>query len=281
MAGAFPDDESWRIPWDIDGTKLFSITGGVATEVTDEVTKTILNNENVIDEVDRTVTWAWVFPSMRLLDRLVIYTDGGGTTQVEYSDNSTDGVDGTWFDAVELVNAVADVEPVYRTDQRRFTQDCKAIRLSSIGATDSGSGLSMVHIYGDFDFTVNNDSLILWHPNLDQRVPPGYFDYGNVVRGSSEDLTFRVRNLSSNLIAQDVSVFLDALTQATPGVAEQHLLSENAGLLFTSINNMGDLGPGVVSGMVTMRRNTSRTAELGLWAFRVRAIASNWVSSTG
>jgi hypothetical protein len=275
MAGQYEDYAGWRIPYDIDGTRVFQISGGVSTEATtDEIVA--LNDESVVTTVDKTLSWAWVFPSRRVLSHVMVYTDGGGTFLLEFSDDSTDGVNGTWSEEPwEILNATGTTPNVYRTGIRRVNQPCKALRISNIGSTSSGVGLAMVHLFGDYDYSLPVDSLVFWHPTLDSRLSPSYFDYGDVVKGSSEDLKFRLRNLSRSLIAADVVVYFDSLIHATPPVEAGHLASED-GVVFRSIYNAGDIGPSSVSGTIIVRRVTSRNAQSGLWAFRVRASAASW-----
>jgi hypothetical protein len=274
----YPAYPSWRLPYDIDGTRLYSIDAGVSTDRTDDAA--LINDESTDTTVERDLTWAWVFPSRRVIEYIMVYTDGEGTFQVEASDNSTDGVDGNWSIPWEVISAQgSDPKEAYRTGIRRSPIACKALRISEIGSTDSGTELAMVHLFGDFDYTTDTDSLVFWHPTLDERLPPDYFDFEEVIRGSSEDLTFRIRNTSSTLTATGVSVFLDATTDTTPSVPAQHLISQEE-TIYRSIENIGDIQPTALSDILTLRRVTARDAILGLWSFRVRATVSSWESAT-
>lgn len=102
MAGAYPDYPSYRIAWDRDGTKLYSIEGGVSTSITDTEAETllaeepttaeILNDEDPTTTVRRDRTLAWVFPFGMNIEAVMIYTDGGGTTTIETSNDSTNAL---------------------------------------------------------------------------------------------------------------------------------------------------------------------------------------------
>jgi hypothetical protein len=127
-----------------------------------------------------------------------------------------------------------------------------------------------VHLYGEPAPGENPNRLALWHPTLDQRVTPAYFDWGNVPRSSSADRLFRVKNVSSTLTASSVRVAMEALTDTTPSVPGQHSISSD-GTTFLAQVNIGSLSPGAISGPLTLRRVIPSNAVLSLWSFRVFA----------
>jgi hypothetical protein len=226
-----------------------------------------------------------IFPEKRDLDAYFASVPDGNTylTLVEVSTNSTNGIDGTWT-AVALQAAASfhgvGINPAYRTGIQGVTAlAVKAVRFStSSGAPSSGASLS-VHLFGEISPGQNPNRLALWHPTLDQRIVPAYFDWGDVPRSSSADRAFRVKNLSGSLTANSIRVAMDILTDATggaPSVAAQHSLSTD-GTTFTAQVNVGGLAPGAISaGQVTLRRNTPSNAQLGLFAHRVFAEANSW-----
>lgn len=115
------------------------------------------------------------------------------------------------------------------------------------------------------------NTLSFWHEYLDQAADADTFAWGDVKRRSSADLAFRVRNNSSVYTAVDVTLTLaDEGTTATPSVAAQHLLSTDK-RRFTASVNLGDLYPGSVSDVVTLRRVTASDADLGTFSFNLIA----------
>ncbi len=115
----------------------------------------------------------------------------------------------------------------------------------------------------------------MWNPSTDERVGPAHFDWGDAPRSSSADKTFRIKNLSGTLTANDVSVSLNALTDTTPSVPGQHLISYDGGPFQAQVD-IGDLGPGAISDVLTLRRVTPDNAVLSLWSFRIFAAADSW-----
>jgi hypothetical protein len=136
-------------------------------------------------------------------------------------------------------------------------------------------GIYFLHLYGEIAPGQNPHRLDLWHPTLDERLTPAYFDWGDVPRSSSADRLFRVKNLSPSQTANDVRVAMETASDTTPSVAAQHTLSYGGGSFLAQVN-IGDVAPGAISGPVTLRRITASDATLGLWTFRVFAESTDW-----
>jgi hypothetical protein len=138
-------------------------------------------------------------------------------------------------------------------------------------------GLSVVPvIYGEPAPGQNPNRLELWHPTLDEKLPPAFFDWGDVPRSSSADRSFRVKNLSAVQTARSTRVAMEILTDSpAPSVVAQHTLSFGGGSFVPQVN-IGDLAPGAISPAVTLRRVTPSNAVLSLWSFRVFAESTDW-----
>lgn len=284
MAGSYPDAPSWRMAIDRDGTQGYVITGAnVVTPLTNAQLQ-ILNNESD-DYVEVGTTTGsrvmLIFPELRDIDGFFLDVDPESSSNigwvVEVSANTTNGVDGTWTQ-IASGSATPTVDPVVPAYRSVISVTQLAKRAIRVRRTDSVSGAlraASFHVYGEPAPGENPDRLALWHPTLDERVPPAYFDWGNVPRSSSGDRLFRVKNLSSTLTASAVRVAMETLTDGTPSIPGQHSLSFGGGS-FLAQANVGDLAPGAISGPVTLRRVTPGNAQLGLWAFRVFAEANAW-----
>lgn len=284
MAGNYPDAPSWRMAIDRDGTQGYLITpANVVTQLTAENLIT-LNDEadgsvTVSSAVGALGTLMLIFPELRDIDGYHVNaatTNGAINYVVEVSANTTNGIDGTWTQIGSGSQTENPVVPGFRSVSASTQLAMRAIRFRLTSASGTGSGrLRAFHVYGEPAPDENPDRLALWHPTLDERVTPAYFDWGNVPRSSSGDRLFRVKNLSPTLTALSVRVAMEALTDGSPSVPGQHSLSYGGGSFLAQVN-VGDIAPGAISGPVTLRRITPSNAQLGLWAFRVFAEATSW-----
>lgn len=277
MAGNYPDAPSWRMAIDRDGTQGYLISSANVVTQLSAAQMQYLNDETTssVAVADRLML---IFPELRDIDAYFVAADGtssfAASYVVEVSANTTNGLDGTWTQIGSSTTANSDpVVPQYRSSVVSVTQLAKrAIRVRGTSVLDS---VRAFHVYGEMAPSENPDRLALWHPTLDERVTPAYFDWGNTPRSSSGDLLFRVKNLSSTLTAASVRVAMEALTDGTPSVPGQHSLSFGGGSFLAQVN-VGDLSPGAISGVVTLRRITPSNAQLGLFAFRVFSEANAW-----
>ena len=299
MAGSLPDVTVNRMLLDRDGSKLFTVVGTARTEHV-AADLTILSNEasddlglTTSDDVER---YLIAFPELR--DVMGLYL---GFVQadpadwidvvVEGSADTTTGLDGDWTElyATSRVQDGATTGWWGHTalgDYRRYIRvvsaavGLRAIRISVTPQTPSTTAwrLQAAHVFGEITAGQNPHRLALWHPILDQRVPGGHFDWGNAPRQSSADVTFRVKNLSTSRRADAVVLNLDALTDATPSVPAQHLLSYAASAYAATVT-IPSIAPGAISKLVTLRRITPSTAAAGPWAARLHAQASTWTET--
>jgi len=285
VAGNYPDVPSWRMAYDKDGTQVFEVdlSNNVTALTTTQARS--LNDEN-------NLTWkssvnqgygylVFIFPELRDLDGIFLAaTTLGDTTRtvqatVWVSPDSTNGVDGTWEELVSAYTAPVQTQPNYRSQIQSTTAlQIKAVKIGANGPW--GPDFRSVHLYGEIAPNQNPNRLALWHPSLNQRVSAAWFDWGNTPRSSSADRQFRVKNLSSTLTAQAPRIAMDALTDTSPSVPGQHLLSLDA-TNFGAQQTLPDLAPGAISLPVTFRRVTPTNAVLSLWAFRLYCEAGSWV----
>lgn len=290
MAGNYPNVPSWRLAYDRDGTQGYVISGDLqtVTQLTSAQMKA-LNDESATSQVQSALNGYMMFwfPETRDLDGYFFrFAWGSGQNPsfgVEVSANTTNGVDGTWtsiraYGAVTSENGLT--SPDYRSNIASITAlGIRAVRFRAwVQYISEGQWVQTVHLYGEPIPGANPNRLTLWHPTLDQRIVPAHFDWGDVPRSSSADKQFRVKNLSSTLTANSIRVAQEILTDVSagnPSVPGQHSLSTD-GSTFLAQVNVGNLAPGAISGVVTLRRNTPSNAQLGLWAHRVFAEATTW-----
>ena len=284
MAGMFPDPTSWRMAYDVDGTTVVNVEASNSIRALTPMQVRNLNSESETTSFPRSFgdQLVFLFPEVRDLHGL-FYSHGGSNllaseaVRVEVSPDSTNGVDGTWSVALPSTSQPdVRVKPAYRSPMSVSALAVKAVRLGfAIPGLSAARDLSAVHLYGAISPDQNPHRLALWHPTRDERLPPAALDWGDVPRSSSADVKFRVKNLSPSRVANDGRISIEALTDSTPSLAALHTLAVGGGA-FTATAVVGDLGPGAISGQVTMRRVAPTNAELGLWTFRVTAQSTDW-----
>lgn len=280
MAGFYSDVPAPRMAYDIDGTLLLltdkvnapsEITGAAKTSANDESNGSFSSGN-----------WAvLLFPELRNIAGF-LFRHGTATNSgtVETSADTTNGNDGTWTVRTSAfpMNTVSGT--THRTAIVPVSYNgVKAIRFhaNSLGGDQNYYG---IHIYGTkADFT-GLDTLRIWHPTLDEPLDDNastdaaHLDWGDVVRGTSADRGFRIKNNSATLTANSVTILTGVLTNTTPTIESQITYSD--GGAFASSLNIGNLAPTAISPVITVRRTTSQTAALNVWTWRTIAEAGSW-----
>ncbi|WP_353809070.1 hypothetical protein [Agromyces sp. SYSU T00194] len=292
MAGNYPDAPAARMAYDQDGSiAVHTSAAGVLTELT-ELQRESLNDESsgyfdLGSNVTSSVTaMSIIFPDARDITSIFVQdlvTFSGAERAVEVSDDTTNGQDGTWTQVgtwVEIPDSteVPAIAPAYRTTFITISELAVRgirVRYRLLGSNGFYARLRVFHVYGDASPGASTHRLEFWHPTNDERLPAAWLDWGDTPRSSSQDRDFRIKNSSPSLTANDVQVAMNALTDATPSTPGQHTMSIGGGA-FSSIVTVGDLAPGAISGVVTLRRITPSNAQLGVWAMRLFAESDDW-----
>jgi hypothetical protein len=289
MAGSYSDVPDHRFAWDRDGSVGFTINSSSVLRAMTSGEEQALNSEN--GNRVSTLTWSTffdqaavgvIFPTLSDLAAYAFFGDHenpGGSAQ-EYTDagvvfaTSTDtstGTDGTWTSQGSYTMQLPEV-PKYRTSIVPLAvSGIKAIRFSWPHPGSGSTNPRGLHLYG-----TPTSTLRLWDSTLDQPVGAAAFDYGDVSPGSTPTRQFRVKNTHPTQTAHDITVTREALTDKTPSmVGSGHVFSIDGGPYATSLN-IGDLAPGAVSNIVTVRHGIQGDAQAGLGAFRYVAQAASW-----
>lgn len=279
MAGNYMDDPALRVSYDRDGSiGAFFTSGGLMQQLNATQLRT-LNSEaesGVVMSGQGIV--AVIFPApMDIV--AVFFATSTGTYTLQTSKDTTTGIDGTWTSHGGAVSAIQDVKPNYRVlGQLRTTlpgtpsEGIRGVRLSgTVSAT-----VKALHIYAGYSSTATPDRLTFWHPTLNQELPPAYLDWGNVPRSSSADKSFRIKNMSGDLTANGIDVYMDALTPGAPSVAGMHTLSDNGGSTFLSSITIPTILPGGISPVLIVRRTVPSNASVSVWSARVAADVTTW-----
>jgi hypothetical protein len=282
MAGSYPDPPGKRIEYDRDGSALI-FWNGSSVVVGALAERQALNDENAGSNWNANIASGWVavvFPAPMTITGVFAQTAqlGGGShlCAFDYSLNTTTGADGTWTQFVTDVNTSA---TAYRTviTSGLPVSNVLAIRQRLSYVFGAGGVPYGLHLYGNRTATTGN-WLTLWHPTLDQPLhqTPAFTDLGDDPRGLGNDsFSFRVKNQSSALSANGITLSREALTDGSPTTVSLITLQHN-GTGYGTTASVGNLAPGQISAVCDARINVSATAPVGLWAPRIIAAATTW-----
>lgn len=162
------------------------------------------------------------------------------------------------------------------------TRQVRAVRIYRATSTAAFTGggdthAYQLHLYGEPDTDAEQDRLALWKPTLTEDVGASWFDWGDIPPGSSADKSFRIKNLSSALTANDIVVdIVQGASTTVPAPHDSMLLSADGGATWSSTLDVAALSPGAVSGVLMVRRTTPLNAELSNWAPRLSVEAGSW-----
>lgn len=280
MAGFYPDVPAPRMAYDRDGSVLFHTDGSsYSTQLSSTEAQRLNDEGGAVTQLD--VVWVGViFPELRDL-RGFAFQHGSASpdnVQLQTSSNTTNGLDGTWVSQFNT-NVSNYSTTTMRTDIKSLlVNGVKGVRCFKNKGGDKG--LYTLHLYGTITTGENLDRLRIWHPTLDEPLDDNtsadgaYFDWGDVTRNTTQDRTFRIKNNSATLTSNSIVLSPQALTDTTPTVVSQMTLSD--GGAFTGSLNIGNLSPGALSPVITLRRTIASNATLSLWTGRINVNPGSW-----
>jgi hypothetical protein len=288
MSGNYPSPTARRINYNLDGTRLWYKTANIASPplVEDNTFMDNMNDESGGTTPVITLQWNSVTnpghgPFVLLKFANPVNITGikgwtGGVVSVAMSNDTTNGVDGTWTAGAGYTPATTGTQLEWsRTGTitpQTFT-GFRWLRLTLATGTTGSRGLGKTVIYGGP--AAVTDALDFWHPTVDVTAPPDLFEFGDRARGTSSTKTFRIKNLSSILKAKTISVTRIALTDTAPSVPGFHLFSLD-GVTWIGSLNLGDLAPGAISPVIMLKQDTPVNAVLSLWQMIVVATPNTW-----
>lgn len=277
MAGLYPDAPAPKMFYESDGSALFY----GATEETSLANKKLVNDETMGGPVIGSAAPRIIFPELR--DILGIAFQHGSISAsfgVETSPNTTNGTDGTWTSrATNIAGALNVIQP-HRNAVRTGLTGMPWTGVKGIRPTQNAMGgdttLWFLNVYGYPTTNTGLNRLLFWNPTTDIELVTASLDFGDVARGATVTKQFRIKNNSTTLTANSIVISEDELTAPSPTIVSQTTF-DNAGSGYAATQNIGNLAPGGISGIITQRIILSSTAQILPWRQRVMAVAGSWV----
>lgn len=275
MAGFYPDVPAPRMAYDSDGTTMIDLDTSWQNGVELSLAQRQTMNSEAGGLLDRS-NLALIFPQLRDLRGLWwTYNGGSSTTTFHWSNNTTNGTDGAW-NLIGNYSVRANTKASQRDSIQAISiNGAKGLRANTNWTGGGEPDWGGLHVYGTIVSAETPDRLRIWHPTLDEPLDDptssdgAYLDWGDVPRSSTQDRTFRVKNNSPTFTANTINITNQALTDTTPSVPPQFTFS-NGGAFSTSLG-IGNLAPGAISSVITVRRTTPSNAVLSLWTARIVA----------
>lgn len=268
-----------RIAYDVDGTVMAQKADpGLLANMSGSDISTIKNEAS--DAISAQNSWGWgstdagwviaVFPEPMDLDGTFISYDAsnGGLGNLEGSDDTTDGIDGTWTEILaDVVENLLSSD--YRTDISEFTETGLTGLRWRITQNWPGERIRNWHIYGSPSTGADPDRLIILDP-IDE--PTVVHDWGDQGQGQLTKQQFAIKNTSATLTAEDITIAVEAFTGASAAWYEFSIDDS----VYTASLGIGDLVAGANT-TFWLRQDIPQGADLSQQAARIYAEASSWV----
>jgi hypothetical protein len=286
MAGAYADVPGRRNAYDVDGSVVL-FTTGITLEDTPNTPYNLLslsdkekiNSENPTDGIASGAVYyhgahcCFLFPEKREIDGIYAQKLTSEPEHfVNYSQDSTNGFDGTWIDtSVSMSNA--STFDLYRTN-------ITSLALSNIVALTfydgkinviSNCGFRRIHIYGTITPGESPDRLIFLDTENSDAVFTKVLDYGDVPRGQTQTRTFKVKNNSSTKQANTVQVTAEDLYL---GAGDWYSFSDDD-VSYQATFPVGNLSNGGTK-LLYIKQIVPDAQTPGPYAARIKANQASW-----
>lgn len=289
MVGFYPDAPGNRIAYHKNGTAVVLINsiGGTSTVSVGEIAQA--NNEDNSNYADfwpagDDAKCAIIFPEPYDLTHYFIWaTNINAVGPIEISEDTTNGVDGTWTQiAATWVNG-SSLTPAYRTAQVALTGalDVKGIRFLADANFFNPAAARGFHLYGEPSPSASPNRLELWHPTLDQSLfyTPSFLDWGDIARDTTPapSKQFRIKNQSGTFVANGIVVTSEVSLDgggATP-FSDAHSFSLD-GITFTPTVTITSLAVGAISGLITVEYAPTLTDPLSVNSGYIKTTTTSW-----
>lgn len=289
---AYPEILSHRMPFDIDGTEVGTNTyGGQAptgafnlgfsTWLT-SLQKQDLNNELWDTQWHRNVgntgrSFFWFFPEIREITHIGFVLGDWASTWtrgLQRSLDSTNGLDGTWEDAVWTWQQPTGSPPAPadwwrgRITPVSFSGPAKVLRIAFCNeGMNKGCVVYGVHLYG-YKYAGQQPDDIVFCDAVSGTELSALMDWGDQPEGTTEISAFKVKNASTGKIANNINLQLNH---------EDFTISWSADGPWSVTLDIAQLGVGALSNTVYVRNALGPPLlTLGPKAARVIATVGSW-----
>ncbi|MDQ3028895.1 MAG: hypothetical protein M3R09_02450 [Actinomycetota bacterium] len=287
MAGNYPSPTARRIYYGLNGTRSWTKTANQLSTALVEDSSFLGNMDDESSGTVPTVTLSWNpganpgHPPFVLLkfptpvDISGIKAWSGNNLIPAVSNDTTNGVDGTWTTGATVTAATGDQREWSRsaTVTPQAFVNVRWLRLTLPMGDNGNRTVGKVILFGGPNGAA--DTLDFWDATLDQVASPAVFEFGDRPRGTSATREFRIKNRSATLTAKAISVTRSIVTDTSPSVPGFHTFSLD-GTTWIGNLNIGDLLPGAISPVITLRQVVPVDAALWLWQMTVTATANTW-----
>ncbi len=270
MAGFYTDVPGNRFAYHLDGTAIYIIDStNTLTNITSGAAS--FNDEDGDYPQYSGQSFLFIFPELRNLSGYY-FNDmwGVGPQSLQFSSDTTTGLDGTWTTIVNpwARDMTGGTLPSYRTKINPVSAG--SVKGLKFNFGSSGIRPANIHLYGDIPSSSNPDRLIFWEPVNNNATGGSWFDWGDLVQGTSQTKTFRIKNNSGTKTANSI-----LLTAGTETFAMSVDFSSDD-ITYTPSLSLGDLAPGAVTGVLYVRRTVPASEPLRMQAAYFKAAASSW-----
>lgn len=293
MAGNYPSPTARRINYNLIGARCWYKTANAASTPLTEDGSFMgnMNNESAGTTPVLTLNWnsgtnpghapfvLLKFPAAVDISGIKGWT-GNGPVAVHVSNNTTNGVDGTWTAGSSFTPATAGTQREWSRSTSgansitaQSFSDVRWLRLSLPQGSSGNRQVGKVLIYGNYHSAT--DTLDFWDSSLDQQAAPDVFEFGDRGRLITTTKQFRIKNRSSSMTAKSITVSHTITSDTTPSVPGFHSFSLD-GTSWSGTLSLGDLAPGTISPVIQMRQVVPSNAVLWLWQMVVMATPSTW-----
>lgn len=217
--------------------------------------------------------FAIIFPEGRTITAysFAFNTSGYSVSDIETSDDALSPDTGNWtlrhsgaFHSPWL--NLSDISQV-RVPLAVSWSNVKAIRFTASTGGNGGVDIYEMHFWGSH----SQAGLVFYDEILDQLIDASTFDFGEIEQGTINDRHFRIKNNSAQ-IANDVVLSVGG---NGTGSLPANITYSNGGAFSTTLN-VGNIAPGVISSVLTVRRTVASNAALQYGASRLIATATSW-----
>lgn len=288
MSGNYPSPTARRINYPLDGTRLWYKNANVASPPLVEDNSFLANMNNESGGTTPVITLQWSsttnpghgpfillkFPNP--VDITGIKGWQGGVVAVAASNNTTNGVDGTWTAGTGYTPATTGLQREWSRSGTITAQSFTGVRwlrLTLATGTTGSRAVGKVVIYGGP--AAATDSLEFWDPVDDEIIAVDQFEFGDRPRGTAATKDFRIKNLSTILKAVDISITRSIPSDTSPSVPGYHTFSLD-GVTWVGSLDIGDLEPEEISPVITLKQDVPTNATLWLWQIIVTATPNTW-----